>query len=161
MRNLEQVLQHISEAGLKLNDKYIFIALKLSFLGRCVSAEGIAPLQAKVGSIVHATTPTDAGILCSFLGLVEYYAKFIPHLAEEVETMRRLLCKHIYFEWDVAAEKSFAKVRNSLYLEEYCACSTQRSLLLWPQMRLQMAWVQYCNKLTVHPYELLHLHHEP
>ncbi|XP_070382694.1 lipase member M-like [Dermacentor albipictus] len=28
------------------------------------------------------------------------------------------------------------------------------------QMRLLMAWVQYCNKLTTHAYELLHLHPE-
>ncbi|XP_049271184.1 uncharacterized protein K02A2.6-like [Rhipicephalus sanguineus] len=114
VRNLEQVLLRISEAGLKLNDKCIFNASELSFLGHLVSAEGIAPLQAKVDAIVHASTPTDVGMLRSFLGLVEYYAKFIPNLAEEVEPMRRLLRKDVHFEWDLAAEQSFTKVKELL-----------------------------------------------
>nr|XP_054930704.1 uncharacterized protein LOC129386641 [Dermacentor andersoni] len=124
LRNLEQVLQRISEAGLKLNEKCVFNASEIPFLGHRVSSEGIAPLQAKVDAIVHAATPTDTSMLRSFLGLVEYYAKFIPHLAEEVEPMRRLLRKDVHFEWYDAAEKSFAR------------------------MRLLMAWEQYYNRLT-------------
>ncbi|XP_049520592.1 retrovirus-related Pol polyprotein from transposon opus [Dermacentor silvarum] len=114
MRNLEEVLQRISHAGLKLNDKCVFNTSELSFLGHRVSAEGVAPLQTKVDAIVHAATPTDAGKLRSFLGLVEYYARFVPRLAEEVEPMRRLLRKDTPFIWDTAAENSLTRVKNLL-----------------------------------------------
>lgn len=89
-------------------------ASELTFLGHRVSAEGVAPFQTKVDAIIHTATPTDAGKLRSFLGQVEYYAKFVPRLAEEVEPMRRLLCKDAPFNWDTAAESSFAKVKNLL-----------------------------------------------
>ncbi|XP_077564735.1 uncharacterized protein LOC144180229 [Haemaphysalis longicornis] len=114
MRNLEEVLQRISHAGLKLNDKCVFNTSELSFLGHRVSAEGVAPLQTKVDAIVHAATPTDAGKLRSFLGLVEYYARFVPRLAEEVEPMRRLLRKDTPFNWDTAAENSLTRVKSLL-----------------------------------------------
>lgn len=113
-KNLEEVLHRIAKAGLKLNEKCVFNATELSFLGHRVSAEGIAPLQAKVDAIVHAPTPAEPGTLRSFLGLVEYYAKFIPRLAEEVEPMRRLLRKDIPFEWDTAAQASFERVKTLL-----------------------------------------------
>ncbi|XP_075739522.1 uncharacterized protein LOC142784984 [Rhipicephalus microplus] len=113
-KNLEEVLHRTAKAGLKLNEKCVFNATELSFLGHHVSAEGIAPLQAKVDAIVHAPTPAEPGTLRSFLGLVEYYAKFIPRLAEEVEPMRRLLCKDIPFEWDTAAQASFERVKTLL-----------------------------------------------
>lgn len=114
MRNLEEVLQRISKSGLKLNDKCVFNVKELSFLGHRVSAEGIAPLQTKVDAIIHAPTPTDAGKLRSFLGLIEYYARFVPHLATEVEPMRRLLRKYTPFDWDAASEASFLKVKELL-----------------------------------------------
>lgn len=113
-QNLEQVLEQIAGAGLKLNEKCVFNTSELSFLGHRVSAEGIAPLQTKVDAIINAPAPKDAATLRSFLGLVEYYSKFVPRLAEEVEPMRRLLRKDVHFDWDDAAKQSFAGVKRLL-----------------------------------------------
>ncbi|KAM7300305.1 uncharacterized protein ISCGN_020869 [Ixodes scapularis] len=112
--NLREVLHRISKAGLKLNEKCVFNSSELSFLGHCVSAEGIAPLQAKVDAIAHAAVPSEPGMLRSFLGLVEYYARFVPRLAEEAEPMRRLLRKGVPFVWDAAADGSFTRVKRLL-----------------------------------------------
>lgn len=112
--NLREVVRRISKAGLKLNDKCVFNASELSFLGHRVSAEGIAPLQSKIDAIAHEAVPSEPGMLRSFLGLVEYYARFVPMLAEEVEPVRRLLRKGVPFVWDAAAEASFARVERLL-----------------------------------------------
>lgn len=114
MTNLREVLRRISDAGLKLNEKCVFDAPELSFLGHRVSGEGISPLQAKIDAVVHAAVPSDAAMLRSFLGLIEYYARFVPRLAEEVEPMRRLLRKDVRFAWDAAADASFARVKRLL-----------------------------------------------
>lgn len=71
-------------------------------------------LQAKVEAIIHAATPTDIGMLHSYLGLVEYYAMFIFNLAKEVESVHRLLCKDVHFEWDLSAKQSFTKEKELL-----------------------------------------------
>nr|XP_037279754.1 uncharacterized protein K02A2.6-like [Rhipicephalus microplus] len=113
-QNLEQVLERIAEAGLKLNEKCVFISSELSFLGHRVSAEGIAPLQIKIDAIINAPAPRDAATLRSFLGLAEYYSEFVPRLAKQVEPMRRLLRKDVHFDWDDAAKESFAGVKRLL-----------------------------------------------
>lgn len=76
--NLRQVLQCISGAGMKLNQKCIFNVTELNFLGHRISASGLSPLLSKVEAIIKAVVPTDSSQLQSFLGLAEYYSKFIP-----------------------------------------------------------------------------------
>ncbi|XP_075722619.1 uncharacterized protein LOC142765461 [Rhipicephalus microplus] len=97
--NLTKVLQKIKFAGLELNDKWVFDVPELSFLRHKVTAQGISPLPKKVDSVVNTPVPTDVAALRSFLGLVEYYSKFVPRLAQVVEPMRVLLRKNEPFIW--------------------------------------------------------------
>ncbi|MDT9150835.1 reverse transcriptase domain-containing protein, partial [Escherichia coli] len=57
--SLVEVLTCIANSGMKLNDKCLFSAKELDFLGHRISAEGISPLESKVKAIVHAPAPTD------------------------------------------------------------------------------------------------------
>uniref|UniRef100_A0A6B0VHI3 RNA-directed DNA polymerase n=1 Tax=Ixodes ricinus TaxID=34613 RepID=A0A6B0VHI3_IXORI len=109
--NLTTVLRRIKTAGLKLNAKCVFCVKELSFLGHKVTAEGISPLPEKVDSILNTPAPTDAAELRSFLGLVEYYAKFVPCLADVLEPMRVLLRKNQPFIWSDAVDASFRKIK--------------------------------------------------
>lgn len=112
--HLREVLQRIAAAGLQLNTKCVFGVEELSFLGHHVSARGLAPLKSKVDAIINAQTPTDLVGLRSFLGLMGYYSHFLPHYAEVVEPLRRLLRKGQEFIWDQNAEESFGKAKNLL-----------------------------------------------
>lgn len=114
MVNLAAVLRRIKEAGLKLNRKCVFDTQELVFLGHRVTANGIVPLKEKVASIQDTPAPTDAAGLRSFLGLVEYYARFIPNFADIVEPMRVLLRKGQLFEWSGEVEASFRMVKDAL-----------------------------------------------
>lgn len=110
---LREVLRRISDAGLKLN-KCLFDVPEFSFLGHKVSAQGIAPLQTKVDALNAAPIPTDITQLRSFLGMVEYYSRFVPRLASEVEPLRRFLRKDTPFVWDNEADRSFNQVKRLL-----------------------------------------------
>lgn len=112
--NLKTVLQKVKDAGLKLNNKCLFDVPELSFLGHKVTAQGIAPLPEKVDSIINTPVPTDVAALRSFLGLVEYYSKFVPRLAEVVEPMRVLLRKNEPFIWSAETDSSFRRVKEML-----------------------------------------------
>ena len=46
-----------------------------------VDAEGLHTTAGKVKAIVDAPKPGDVKQLCSFLGLVNYYGRFVPNLA--------------------------------------------------------------------------------
>ena len=50
-------------------------------MGHVVDEEGIHPTEEKVKAIKEAPAPTNVTQLCSFLGLVNYYNKFLPNLA--------------------------------------------------------------------------------
>ncbi|CAI5686860.1 unnamed protein product [Oreochromis niloticus] len=82
LRNLEQVLKKLSEAGLRLKrSKCVFQAPSVTYLGHRISAKGLSPLEEKVRAVKEAPSPKNVAELRSFLGLVNYYGKFLPDLS--------------------------------------------------------------------------------
>eukprot|EP00731_Ephydatia_muelleri_P012306 Em0006g1200a len=79
LKTLGRVLTRLQEAGLKLKrSKCSFMVSTVEYLGHVISEKGI---QEKTKAIVNAPTPQNVTQLKSFLGLLNYYGKFLPHLA--------------------------------------------------------------------------------
>ncbi len=79
---LNKFVQLLQSAGLQLNTpKCQFRKTSLRFLGNTVSAQGVHPNEDHLNAMLHAPVPTDAHQLCSFLGLISWYSKFIPNFA--------------------------------------------------------------------------------
>lgn len=113
-KNLKQVLHLIAKSGLKLNDKCIFNVQEIEFLGHMISHQGIRPLQSNIDAIKAAPAPTDISTLRSFLGMVGYYAKFVPDYAVLVEPLRELLRKNSTFTWNPARQACFEQLKSTL-----------------------------------------------
>ena len=97
------------------NDKKCqFRQSSLSFLGHLVSAQGIEPDTEHVKAIAQAPPPHDAGTLCSFLGMLSWYNKFIPNYTTVVEPLRAILCSDSVFKWTDAADKCFRELKQLL-----------------------------------------------
>ena len=62
-------------------DKCLLGVPSLSFLGPDVSKEGISPMPERVASIWSFPTPKMKKQLQSFLGMVNFYHRFLPHIA--------------------------------------------------------------------------------
>ena len=76
------VLKRLKECGLTLNaDKCQFRLPKLTFYGHDLSRSGVSPSEEKVMAIRDAKAPQNSSEIRSFLGLVQYSAKFIPDFA--------------------------------------------------------------------------------
>ena len=58
--------------------------------------------------------PQDVTQLCAFLGMVKYYAKFLPDLATHLAPLHRLLQKDVKWSWGAAEEASFRLVKEML-----------------------------------------------
>ena len=58
--------------------------------------------------------PQDVTQLRAFLGMVQYYAKFLPDLATHLVTLYRLLQKNTKWLWRVEEEASFSLVKEML-----------------------------------------------
>ena len=81
-RNLDEVLRRLQEHGVRLKqEKCSFFKDSVEYLGHHISKAGIHTTQEKTKAILDAPEPKNIQELRSFLGLLNYYAKFIPNLA--------------------------------------------------------------------------------
>ncbi|XP_059488604.1 uncharacterized protein LOC132204244 isoform X2 [Neocloeon triangulifer] len=81
--HLQQVFQRLQDHGLLLNlDKCVLGATEVSFLGYLVNKDGITPLPNKVTAISAYPTPKDKQELRRFLGMVNFYHRFLPQAAK-------------------------------------------------------------------------------
>jgi hypothetical protein len=80
LANLEVELEKLEKAGLKLNKKKcFFMEPQIEFLGHKIDAEGLHPTQKNIQAIKEAATPQNFSQLKSFLGMMNYYSRFLPN----------------------------------------------------------------------------------
>ena len=77
---LEEVFKRLEQHGFRLKqEKCNFLLPVIEYLGHQISSDGVRPLLNKVDAIVKAPLPQNLQQLRSFLGLINYYGKFIPN----------------------------------------------------------------------------------
>ena len=114
-RSLDQTLQRLCDRGLTLNkDKCLFSVPELVFFGFKISAAGLSPDDKKVEAIQNARAPTNVGEVRSFLGLVNYCARFIPNFATVSEPLRQLTRTGAKWVWGKPQQLAFNQLKDSL-----------------------------------------------
>ena len=112
-KQLEQAMEGIQNRGLTLNkEKCKFHMSELEFMGDLLSARGIGPSHTKVEAVTEARQPEPAAQVHSFLGLVNFYARFIPDLATVSEHLRGLKRKDVPFSWGKEQEAAFNELKR-------------------------------------------------
>jgi hypothetical protein len=92
LRHLKQVLERLHRHNVVINPKKCtFGAAEISFLGVKVTSEGVEPLPDKVEAICNLTFPTTSKQLQRFLGMVNYYRRWIPQAAKTQAPLNALL----------------------------------------------------------------------
>ena len=81
--HLRELLQRLREYGMVLNmEKCEFGQSSVDFLGHRITASGAEPLTKHLEAIHNFTQPSDVKGLQSFLGLVNFYRRFIRGAAQ-------------------------------------------------------------------------------
>jgi transposase InsO family protein len=115
LQNLRKVLSTFKEAGLTCSpSKCSFLQESVVYLGHRIDAEGLHPLKEKVQAILAAPTPQNCTQLRSFLGLVNYYGKFLPNLSDVLGPLHFLLSKDTKWQWKRAQEQAFERCKQML-----------------------------------------------
>ena len=82
LSHLTQLLDILQANGLLDNlSKCTFAQPSVAFLGHQVTPTGITPLSSNVDSILHYHKPQTVNDLQRFLGLINFYRRFLPHSA--------------------------------------------------------------------------------
>nr|XP_043895059.1 uncharacterized protein K02A2.6-like [Solea senegalensis] len=115
LQTLDQVLQRLQNAGLRLKrSKCQFMETEVTFLGHKVDKTGLHPLPAKVKAVQEAPAPTSVTELKAYLGLLNFYNKFLPNLSNVLAPMHKLLRKDEIWVWGQEQEKAFKESKELL-----------------------------------------------
>ena len=114
--HIRKVLGRLRENKLVVkNDKCVFGAESVTFLGHKVSSNGVAPLPSKVEGIRKFPKPTTVKKLQEFLGMVTFYHRFLPRIANILAPLNELLKgKPKQLEWTMEAEEAFNNAKKTL-----------------------------------------------
>ena len=116
LHNLQTVLQKLQEAGLTLKkSKCKFAVSSVEYLGHVIDSEGLHPAESKVRAIRDTPTPTNVTELKSFLGLLNYYHKFLPDLATQLAPLHNLLCQNAKWSWTCIHDEAFTQAKSLLH----------------------------------------------
>ncbi|GFX85760.1 retrovirus-related Pol polyprotein from transposon 297 [Trichonephila clavipes] len=109
--HLKEVFRLLHEAGITLNkDKCKFGCDELNYLGLIINKEGIRTDETKVQAIVEMKPPRNSKKVSKFLGMSQWYAKFIKNYADLYNLKR----KFKKFIWSIEVQKAFNAVKVAI-----------------------------------------------
>ena len=89
-----------------------------TYSGFVISGDSIQPVAAKVDAIKNAPEPKDVRQLRAFLGMLNYYHRFLPDVATILEPLHQLLRKGSKWQWKKEQQEAFAKSKELLQSAE-------------------------------------------
>ena len=114
-KHLAQVFKHLEAAGLRLKpSKCHFAKTEVQYLGHVLSASGVKPNPAKTDVVEHFPVPQTQKEVRSFLGLTNYYRRFVKGYSMIAAPMTKLLSKDVEFSWSEECEKAFNLLKQRL-----------------------------------------------
>ena len=115
LKNLDRVLSIMTTNGLKLNKaKCAFLLPKVEYLGHIIDEQGLHPTQDKVKAIQEAPRPRNVVELRSFLGITNYYGKFLPNLSTRLALLYQLLKKGVKWQWNRQHDEAYSTAKSAL-----------------------------------------------
>jgi hypothetical protein len=115
LTHIESILKSLSKHNLnaKMN-KCEFFKTSLTFLGHIVSRDGISVCPDKVTAVKEFPAPNNVKELRSFLGLANYYRKFIESYSKTTSVLTKLLQKNVEYNWTTECQSAFDELKEKL-----------------------------------------------
>jgi len=115
LEHLATIFDRLIAAGLKLKrEKCDFLKNQIHYLGHVISEKGIRPIPEKLESIKKMPPPHDVKSVQQFMGLANYYRKFVPHFSNLAKPIVALTRKDAEFRWTDHHQKCFEMIKEML-----------------------------------------------
>ena len=83
-----------------------------------MSEAGVKPCESRIQSIKNLPSPETSAELRRFLGMIEFYRRFVPHFADLVCPLQDLITSYMrnrkQFRWNQTAEECFQQCKTAL-----------------------------------------------
>ncbi|XP_028177592.1 uncharacterized protein K02A2.6-like [Ostrinia furnacalis] len=117
-QRLKEVLLKLKESNLRVNkEKCHFFKRSINYLGHTIDEHGLHKNKDKVKAICQTKPPKNVNELRTFLGMANYYNKFIPNLTAITNPLNELLKKGTEFIWNSKCQTSFDNIKKEILSE--------------------------------------------
>ena len=118
----EEHVEHVKKVMRKLQEKELPLKLskcefhkhEIAFLGYLISDKGLAPDPAKVKAVEEWPEPRNVKDVQSFLGLANYYRKFVENFSKIAGPLTNLTKKDTYFDFGSKCKEAFKELKRRL-----------------------------------------------
>lgn len=143
--HLHQLFNRMKEYSVLVNtSKCVFGASEVTFLGYRISASGTKPLESKVQAIAEFPIPKTVRQLRRFLGMLNFYRRFVPNFASIQAPLNALLTGNVKASQpvDISGDtlQAFNECKNSL---------ANAALLAHPDCQADLALVTDASDLAM------------
>ena len=115
---VEKILRRLEEHDLYVKpEKYEWKVREVDFLGMIIGPDRIKMEKEKVRGMLEWPTPKYVKDVQKFLGLTNYYRRFVKDFAEIVRPMHRLVHKEEKWNWRTEQKGAFRRLKEIFMLE--------------------------------------------
>ncbi|XP_071571820.1 uncharacterized protein [Temnothorax nylanderi] len=112
---LRQVLIILKKYSLELNlAKCSFLKHEIEYLGYLITRDGITMSKRHVQAIIDYPTPSNVRDLQGFLGLCNFFRRFIRDFALKAKPLQNLLKKGVQFDFDTNCKSALEQLKREL-----------------------------------------------
>lgn len=109
------MLLRLTDANIRINEeKSEFFKDSIHYCGYRIDKYGIHKTVEKVQAIDEMPRPRSVAELRSFLGMVNYYSRFIKNLSTILALLHTLLQKGAIYKWTRNCEQAFKAAKENL-----------------------------------------------
>jgi hypothetical protein len=113
--HLREVFTRLRKAGLTVNPgKVKFATSQLSFLGHIIAPSGVSVDPERTSYIRGFPPPRDVKGVVRFVGMMNYFHKFIPRFTERAAPLNLLRKKDVQFVWPPDQQLAFEDLKLAI-----------------------------------------------
>ncbi|KAA0063458.1 uncharacterized protein E5676_scaffold110G00320 [Cucumis melo var. makuwa] len=112
--HLKKVFQKLKENQLYVKrEKCSFAQEQINFLGHVIECGRIGMEEGKIAAIRDWAMPKSVSELRSFLGLANYYRRFVEAFFKRASPLTELLKKDVHWNWDPECQAAFDGLKQA------------------------------------------------
>jgi len=110
---VEEILRRLEENDLYVKlEKCVWKVRKIGFLGVVIGSNGIEMEEEKIDGVLSWPEPKNVKDVRKFLGLTNYYRRFIKDFTRVARPINMLTRKDIKWQWGVEQQKAFDELKR-------------------------------------------------
>ncbi len=115
LQHTTTVLQRFRDLNLRLTRSKCFFGLsQVEYLGHIINERGVTMSTRRRQAIADMEQPHDLSSLRSFLGMAQYFHRYIQNFSTLARPLTRLLSTKVRFEWNDERRLAFHRLKNAL-----------------------------------------------